>query len=123
MIIAIPRIAKASTRSPNTARVASGLAAALNQKGGAVTIRLTPESLGTVRVQLQISGATVSAQLHTETEAARAALQQQLGQLRGSLESQGLRVEQLGVAGAAGGGPASRGRTTCRLSVSARRGA
>jgi len=81
----------------NTARIARGLQNAVQQKGGAVTLRLTPPEMGTVRIQLQIHNGTVNAQFHAETESTRTLLNQQLSQLRTSLEQQGLSVERLGV--------------------------
>ncbi|MFP3436074.1 flagellar hook-length control protein FliK, partial [Paraburkholderia sp. SIMBA_061] len=58
----------------NAARLSRGLASAVQQKGGSVTLRLPPAELGTVRVQLQMQGASVNAQLHTQTDHARAML-------------------------------------------------
>lgn len=81
----------------NTARIARGLQNAVHQKGGAVTLRLTPPEMGTVRIQLQIQNGTVNAQFHAETESTRTMLNQQLSHLRTALENQGLSVERLGV--------------------------
>ncbi len=81
----------------NGARLARGLRAAVNQQGGSVTLRLTPPEMGTVRIQLDLSGGTVTARFHAETDNGRQLLQQQLGQLRQSLESQGLSVDRLSV--------------------------
>jgi hypothetical protein len=81
----------------NAARLARGLQNAVNQRGGGMTLRLTPPEMGTVRIQMQMQGPTVSAQMHTETDGARQLLNQQLGQLRQVLESQGLSVERLSV--------------------------
>lgn len=81
----------------NTARIARGLQNAVHQKGGAVTLRLTPPEMGTVRIQLQIQNGTVNAQFHAETESTRTMLNQQMSHLRAALESQGLSVERLGV--------------------------
>ncbi|MEM1109908.1 MAG: flagellar hook-length control protein FliK [Planctomycetota bacterium] len=81
----------------NAARLTRGLNNAVNQQGGSVTLRLTPPELGTVRIQLNLQGTNVSARFHAETDAAQRLLSQQLGQLRTSLESQGLNVERLGV--------------------------
>ncbi len=88
--------ADASTRV-NEARLARGLTSLLNQKGGAVTLRLTPPDLGTVRVQLQMGGGNVSASFQAETPAARNLLQQQMSHLRTALEAQGLAVDRLSV--------------------------
>jgi len=81
----------------NSARLTRGLNSAVSQQGGAVTLRLTPPDLGTVRIQLNLQGTNVTAQFHAETDSAQRLLTQQLGQLRTSLESQGLNVEKLGV--------------------------
>ncbi|MEZ6192795.1 MAG: flagellar hook-length control protein FliK [Phycisphaerales bacterium] len=81
----------------NTARIARGLQNAVHQKGGAVTLRLTPPEMGTVRIQLQIQNGTVNAQFHAETESTRTMLNQQLSHLRTALENQGLSVDRLGV--------------------------
>jgi hypothetical protein len=81
----------------NGARVARGLRNAVQQGGGAVTLRLTPPDLGTVRVQLQIQGTSVAAQFHADNESARSLLNQQLSQLRRALEGQGLQVDRLTV--------------------------
>ena len=85
------------TDALNAARLNRGLNSAVNQKGGNVTLRLTPPELGTVRIQLNVQGTSVTAQFHAETESARTLLTQQLAQLKGNLESQGLSVEKIGV--------------------------
>lgn len=91
----------------NAARLTRGLSSAVNQQNGSVTLRLTPPEMGTVRIQLNMQGGNVSAQFHAETESARTLLNQQLGQLRSSLEAQGLNVEKLGVQAMAGSSNAS----------------
>jgi flagellar hook-length control protein FliK len=53
--------------------------------------------MGTVRIQMQMNGGHVQAQFHTETQSARTMLNQQIGQLRSVLESQGLSVDRLSV--------------------------
>ena len=85
------------TAQTNVFRIARGLATALAQRGGSVTLRLTPPDLGTLRINLQINGARVSAGFQIESEAARTLLTQQIGQLRTSLENAGLSVERLSV--------------------------
>ncbi|MEM6856067.1 MAG: flagellar hook-length control protein FliK, partial [Planctomycetota bacterium] len=89
--------ANAGNDALNAARLTRGLNNAVNQQGGSVTLRLTPPEMGTVRIQLNLQGTNVSAQFHAETDSAQRLLTQQLGQLRTSLESQGLNVERLGV--------------------------
>ena len=81
----------------NTARIARGMQSALNQNGGNLTLRLTPPTMGTVRIELQIQGTNVNVQLHTEQDSARSMLSHQLSNLKHSLESQGLNVERIGV--------------------------
>ena len=63
-----------------------------------VRLRLRPEELGQVDIQLtRDSAGRVSAQVVVEREAARAALTQSLAQLRETLERAGLSVDQLNV--------------------------
>ncbi len=95
----------------NAGRLTRGLSSAVSQGGGAVTLRLTPEALGTVRVQLDMSGGRVAAHFQAETSAARELLQQQLPQLRASLEAQGLTVDRLsaGPAGSSAGAGSQNG--------------
>jgi flagellar hook-length control protein FliK len=81
----------------NVARVARGLHTALQQNGGTITLRLNPPEMGLVRVEVQVDGANVRAQLQTETDAVRTLLTQQIRHLRHALESQGLNVERLNV--------------------------
>lgn len=83
--------------SLNTARLTRGLANAVQQRGGAVTMRLTPPEMGTVRIQMQITGTNVSATFHAESASAQTLLTNQLAQLRSSLESKGMSVERLSV--------------------------
>jgi len=83
--------------SLNSARLTRGLANAVQQRGGAVTIRLTPPEMGTVRIQMQITGTGVSASFHAESASAHTLLTSQLAQLRSALENQGMNVEKLSV--------------------------
>ena len=87
----------ALTDQANVSRVTRALSAAVNQHGGAVTLRLSPPEMGIIRVEMQIDQATVRAQLIAEHESARSLLTQQLGELRRALHSQGLIVDRLEV--------------------------
>jgi hypothetical protein len=87
----------AESDAPNAARIARGLQSALNQRGGGVTLRLTPADLGTIRIRLDISAGRVAAEFQPTTQAGQQLLNGQLAQLRASLESQGLTVDRLGV--------------------------
>ncbi|MEM7621699.1 MAG: flagellar hook-length control protein FliK [Planctomycetota bacterium] len=78
-------------------RVATGLASLVKTKGGTLTIRLNPESLGAVRVQLDMKEGVVSARVEAETDSARALLESGVDRLRAALEARGLRVERVQV--------------------------
>ena len=95
--------------------VSRGLAAAVQQRGGSLTIRLSPESLGQVRVDLEMSQGRVTASLHASTERAQEAMVKNIAMLRSSLESKGLSVDRLTVqlapASASGGQQTSNDQT------------
>jgi flagellar hook-length control protein FliK len=90
-------ISSSDNDSLNSARLTRGLANAVQQRGGAVTLRLTPPEMGTVRIQMQITGTSVSASFHAESASAQTLLTNQLAQLRSALESKGMSVERLHV--------------------------
>jgi len=79
------------------AQISRGLAAALRQKGGRVTMRLEPTSLGKLTVQLQMKGERVSARFEATTEQARRLLETARSELRSALEARGLVVERVQV--------------------------
>lgn len=82
---------------PNVARVAQGLRGAINLKGGAVTIRLNPAELGSVRIEMQVKGNVVQASLQAQDASVRDLLTHQLGRLRDTLAGRGLTVDRLEV--------------------------
>jgi flagellar hook-length control protein FliK len=65
--------------------------------GGQVRLRMHPDDLGSVQLDMQISGRKVSATVTADNEEARLLLQGSLPELRQRLESQGLTVERLEV--------------------------
>jgi len=77
--------------------VLRGMSALVNQRGGALTMRLTPPELGFLRVQMSIVDGRVSADFTAQSSSAQLTLDRQLGALRQSLESHGLHVERLSV--------------------------
>lgn len=81
----------------NAARLARGMRSAVMQQNGSVTLRLTPNAMGTVRIELNVQGGAVQASLSAETDGARQLLQQQIGHLKTALESQGLTVQRLEI--------------------------
>ncbi len=79
------------------AAASRGLMAAVQQKGGAVTVRLDPESLGSMRIRMELSGGVVRATIEVTNPEARDLLGSKLDSLRSSLEAKGLGVERLQV--------------------------
>lgn len=82
---------------PVEAQAVRGLAAVLRQKGGNVTLRLAPETLGDLKVTMKLDGAQVWASIEATTESARKLLEGQRDSLREALEAHGLKVERLDV--------------------------
>lgn len=80
-----------------TAQVSRGLEAALRQNGGAVTIRLKPETLGALRIDLQVQQGSISAQFEASTVEARELLNKNLTTLRAALEAKGFGVRSVEV--------------------------
>lgn len=80
----IHRIAKAFTK--------------MGTDGGQIRMKMHPEDLGGVLLEMQVRGRTVEARVTVDSEAARGLLQQQLSELRQRLEGQGLTVEKLEIA-------------------------
>ncbi len=74
-----------------------GFSAALRQGGGGVTLRLTPASLGAVRIELSVDGGAVAARLQAGTPQARELLEQNIASLRAALEARGFTVDRLHV--------------------------
>ncbi|GAA5510682.1 flagellar hook-length control protein FliK [Novipirellula caenicola] len=69
----------------------------LGPDGGNVRLRLAPAELGTVRLEMQIKSNKIQTRVVAETEAAAAALRENLPELRARLQSQGMQIEQLSV--------------------------
>jgi hypothetical protein len=77
--------------------VTRGFSAVMRQNGGSVVIRLIPETLGPLRISMTLDKTSVSVMLDASTPQAHELLTSNLGSLRQSLESQGLRVDRMGV--------------------------
>jgi len=90
---------EAETPARLEAQIARGLAAALRQREGRVTIRLTSELLGKLRVDLEISADRITAQIAASTDQARRLLEENVVSLRTALEATGLGVERIEVVG------------------------
>lgn len=80
-----------------TQSVSRGLAAAIQQNEGEVVLRLSPASLGVVRIKMSLDHGVVSVRLEATTQAAQQAMSDNLSSLRNSLESRGLAVERISV--------------------------
>ncbi len=93
--------AKANATDGDAARLTEqatrALRSVVNQKGGSVTLRLTPPELGALRVRVEMNNSLVSARFEAQTEGVRSILQSNMSTLRQALESQGLTVQHLHV--------------------------
>ncbi|HUE71345.1 MAG TPA: flagellar hook-length control protein FliK [Pirellulaceae bacterium] len=67
------------------------------QRGGELTLRLSPPELGSLRLELRVQDGVMTAKLEAETQVARAALIEQLPTLRERLGEQGIRIERFDV--------------------------
>ncbi len=74
-----------------------GLASAVNQRGGALLIRLQPEALGQLRIHLDMTDSGVNVRLDASSESAVDSLRELEADVRSSLEQKGLRVDKLEV--------------------------
>jgi hypothetical protein len=79
------------------AQVGRGLAAALRQNGGTVTLRLSPQELGDLKIRLHVEHGRVDARFEVTTQEAQAAVGDSFKQLRAALEARGLEVSRLDV--------------------------
>lgn len=79
-------------------QVVRGLALALKQGGGRVTLRLNPDHLGSVVINVRVEGSKVAARLETSGDAAHRLLRDSLDGLRSALEARGLSVERIELA-------------------------
>jgi len=114
---ASPALVRNATASPPPAeegnppeavasQLASVLAPVARQADGSykVSLRLQPDELGTVHVDLRLEAGTINVSLHAEGDAARDTLRQNLGQLREQLSGQGFATGQFDVSGGTGSG-------------------
>jgi len=86
----VPHTAAAErTAAMVASQAARGLAVALSRADGAVTLRLNPESLGFIRIKLEMGKGSVLARIEASTDAARHLLEQSSETLRASLEAKG----------------------------------
>jgi flagellar hook-length control protein FliK len=91
---------------PVADQLATVLAPAAHQPDGSyqVNIRLQPEDLGVVNVELRLESGTVNVSLHAEGDATGDMLRQNLGQLRQQLANAGLTTGRFDVSTGSGTG-------------------
>lgn len=75
--------------------VVRGLNAVLRQGGGSLTMKLSPASLGEVRIEMSMQGGRVSVQFDVGNIAAYEAIKGHITELRQSLEQRGMTVERV----------------------------
>jgi len=90
-----PGGADGALRSRVLSQVQRALGSIMNHKGGSLTLKLSPNELGEVRVRIDASGGAVKARFEAQRDTARAILEEGLTTLRAALESRGVRVESL----------------------------
>jgi hypothetical protein len=96
-MVARPDAAADALPEANVERVVSAARASLARGGMEVHLRLYPESLGEVRVQVRWEGGTLSARLEAATPAARDALESGAPALRAALQEHGIPLDRLSV--------------------------
>lgn len=82
---------------PVATQALRGLAAALRQGNGSVTLHLSPENLGELRLSVTVKKAEVVARVEATSEEAARALKENSGALREALEAQGFAVSRVEV--------------------------
>lgn len=82
---------------PVAAQALRGLAAALRQGSGSVTLHLAPENLGRLRLSIAVKPSEVVARVEATSEEAAQALRENSSQLREALEAQGFAISCLEV--------------------------
>ena len=93
------------------AQFGRGMAAALRQNGGSVTIRLQPEALGDLKIKMSLEPGKVAASFEVQTDQARHLLGKTMDTLRTALEARGLEVDRLDVQVADRAHPAQTGES------------
>lgn len=92
-----PRFKLEQDEAKVAAQFGRGLAAALRQNGGTVTLRLQPEALGDLKIRLSMVTGRVGATFEVGTDQARQLLGKAMDTLKSALEARGLTVDRLDV--------------------------
>ncbi|MEM7622413.1 MAG: flagellar hook-length control protein FliK [Planctomycetota bacterium] len=83
-------------------QVSKGLAEVMLQGGGSLSMRLRPDTLGAVRVDITINNGVVDASVTASTDVARSLLDSHSAELRDALAQRGLEVARITVTRDAG---------------------
>ena len=81
----------------NVSRVSRALQTAVNQRGGALTLRLQPPELGSLKIEMLVRDGVVNARFTAQADSVRNLLMDQMGHLRHALDKQGLVIDKLEV--------------------------
>ncbi len=79
------------------AQVQRGLASIMNTKGGTMRMRLNPDHLGDIKIELNTKDGQVRVKIDAANEDARSILKDGLEGLKHSMESRGVRVDDIRV--------------------------
>jgi flagellar hook-length control protein FliK len=79
------------------AQVQRGLASIMNTKGGTMKMRLSPDHLGEIKIELSTKDGEVQVKIDAANDDARSMLKEGLEGLRHSMESRGVRIDELRV--------------------------
>lgn len=69
----------------------------IGRDGGQIRLRLSPDHLGSVALDLEVQSGRLNGQVVTQSEAASRLIQEHLPELRAKLESQGIKLESIEV--------------------------
>ncbi|NIA20595.1 MAG: hypothetical protein GWP05_01205 [Anaerolineaceae bacterium] len=90
--LGVERRSQQSDPHEQVERIVRVMRASISRGGSRVTLRLSPPSLGPLRIQMQIRNDELIARFETQTEAARSWVSSQLGSLREALAAQNIRL-------------------------------
>jgi len=68
-----------------------------NTSGGSMTMKLNPESLGALRIQMTMHQGDISLQFHANSEEAGSMIRESLDGLRSTLAAQGFKLDQVTI--------------------------
>jgi flagellar hook-length control protein FliK len=78
-------------------QVVTHISGSASGETGRMIVRLNPAELGSLRLDLQVEGDKVRANLHAQTQQVQEVIERNLPQLRNALAEQGLKIDQFEV--------------------------